>query len=145
MLVSECMTPNPIVVQQTDPIAEVIELLRHHHIHQVLVLNLDNRLVGIVTDRDLRSAIGYEENDKLNLIVQDIMTKDVMTVYPAMDVREALDLLCRYFFGSLPVVVGDEVVGILSARDMLRTLKRILDQQESDQSGLEPSSTTMNS
>ena len=126
MLVGEYMTPEPFVIYQRAPVAEIVEILRRHGVHQVPVTDLANRLVGIVTDRDVRSAVGRRDPRNVDLLAVDIMTRAVTTVTPGTSLEEALDILSEERFGALPVVVGDHVVGILSARDLLKRFKELL-------------------
>ena len=129
MLVQDYMTPDPVVVSNREPVLEIAELIRRHRIHQVPIVDDSDRLVGIVTDRDLRSAIGplVKGRPAVNMIAEDIMTSDVVTVTPGENLKDALNILCHHHFGALPVVVGDHVVGILSTRDLLRRLAELLE------------------
>jgi acetoin utilization protein AcuB len=126
MLVSEYMTPNPLVVQATEPVEQIADLIRRHGIRQVPVVDDSNRLIGIVTDRDIRSATGYEGRSDLCLVAEDIMTPDPVTVIPGADVCEAIDTLRREQFGALPVVVGEHVVGMIGVRELLHLLREQL-------------------
>ena len=138
MIVQEYMTPDPLVVVASEPISQIAELLQRMRIHQVPVVDESNRLVGIITDRDLRSAMGYDGSQckRLGLIAEDIMTADVVTVTPGHDLKDALRILCHHRFGALPVVVGDHIVGILTSRDLMRTLLALLDAAtESEKTG----------
>lgn len=128
MYVKDYMTPDPLVVHNQEPVQKIAELIHRHRVHQVPVVDESNRLVGIVTDRDVRSAIGLGEHKQLGLVAEDIMTSEVITITPGQDLKDALDLLCRHHFGALPVVVGDHVVGILSTRDLLRRLSELIDE-----------------
>ncbi|MFQ5410813.1 MAG: HPP family protein [Phycisphaerae bacterium] len=129
MLVYDYMTPDPFVVSRTEPIAGILATLRTHGIHQMPVVDESNRLVGIVTDRDVRSAIGLRPAGEICLSAGDIMTSKVITITPGTDLEEALDILSEARFGSLPVVVGEHVVGILSTRDLLRRFRALLKEQ----------------
>lgn len=121
MLVEEVMTPDPFVVDTYEPIARIAELIRRHRIHQVPVIDEHNRIVGIVTDRDIRSAASANA-DTAGLLARDVMTTDVVSVAPTQPLADAVRILCEHRFGSLPVVVGERIVGILSTRDLLRRL-----------------------
>jgi CBS domain-containing protein len=124
MLVEDCMIPNPLVVTRSEAIDAVADLIRRHGILQVPVVDIGNRLIGIITDRDLRSA--GESGKTIHLTAEDIMTREVHSVAPGEDVAEAMKTLCHYRFGSLPVVVGERVVGLISTHDLLRRLIGVL-------------------
>lgn len=129
MLVHDYMTPDPFVVSSEEPLSGIAEALRGHGIHQVPVVDAGNRLVGIVTDRDLRGAVGLKNPKEVCLTAGDIMTAKVVTVTPGTRLEEALDILTSAGFGALPVVVGQHVVGILSSRDLLRRFKELLEER----------------
>jgi acetoin utilization protein AcuB len=91
----------------------------------------DGRLVGIVTDRDLRlvlpspaTALGaYELNYLLDkLTVSEVMTKDVTTTTPSASIADATRALLRNRIGALPVLAGPILVGILTRADALQAL-----------------------
>ncbi len=130
MLVKEFMRPEPLVVFKREVVSRISELIRSHGINQVPVVDERNRLVGIITDRDILSATGYDERKGRALHAEDVMTVGVVSVAPTDELTEALNILSRRRFGSLPVVVGERVVGILSTRDLLRHLRELLEEKE---------------
>jgi|CXWL01.1.fsa_nt_gi CBS domain-containing protein len=134
MFVSEYMTPEPLVVSTTEGIDHIAELIRVHKIRQVPVVDEANRLVGIVTDRDIRSATGYDADNPLALVAEEIMSPDVVTITPGADLHEAAELLHEHSFGALPVVVGDHVIGIISTRDLLRYLMELMNENAAHES-----------
>jgi len=119
MLAKDFMTPDPLKVSTRESVEWIAELIRVHKIHQVPVVDASNRLVGIVTDRDIRSAAALEPSDT-PLVAEDIMTTDVLTVEPNADLVECARLLHDHGFGALPVTSGGHVVGMISTRDLLR-------------------------
>jgi acetoin utilization protein AcuB len=123
MLVSDYMTPHPLTVPAETPVEEAADLLKRHQIHQLPVVDETEHLVGILTDRDIRSAVGSDDDMLLRLVASEIMTTDVVSVTPNDDIRLALEILCRQRFGGLPVLKDDAVVGIITTRDMLRCLR----------------------
>jgi acetoin utilization protein AcuB len=128
MFVSEYMTPDPLVVGTSEGVEHIAELIRVHKIRQVPVVDESNRLVGIVTDRDIRSAIGYDAGNPLALVAEEIMSTELVTITPGAELHEAAELLHKHTFGALPVVVGDHLVGVISTRDLLRCLMELLDE-----------------
>lgn len=120
MLVEEYMTPQPLMVSVREPLQQVTTIVFHHRIAQIPVVDERNHLVGIITERDLLDA--GQGNLVKELVAEDVMTPDPVTLTPASDVREAIDIFIRKRYGAIPVVVGDRVVGILSAQNLLRAL-----------------------
>jgi acetoin utilization protein AcuB len=134
--VGDRMTPAPLTVRSTAKVADAVRLMREAKIRHLPVLDGDNRLVGIVTDRDLRQVIldprlqerlGAGLSDALAaLTVRDIMTWTVITVRPETEIRDAARLLHQRKIGALPVVKNDRLIGILTETDVIRTFAEIL-------------------
>ena len=76
------MLPRPITITAGTSVQRVAELFEEHRIRHLPVLDEAQRLVGILTDRDLRSAVGYDVEDRLELTAGEIMTAEPVTVSP---------------------------------------------------------------
>lgn len=122
MFVNEYMTPDPLVVSPNEPLDRIAELIRAHGIQQVPVVDTANRLVGIVTDRDLRSVSAFDKRQEAKLVAEDVMSTDLVTIAPGADLVDAAHVLYEHHFGALPVVHGEHVVGMIATRDLLRRL-----------------------
>ncbi len=120
MLVNEYMTPDPLVVNTDESVERIAELIRAHGILQVPVVDTANRLVGIVTDRDLRSISGFDKKQEAQLVAEDVMSTELVTIAPGADVQDAAHLLYEHRFGALPVVMGEHVVGMITTHDLIR-------------------------
>jgi len=137
MFVSRSMTPKVITIDADSGIFKAQELMAAHQIRHLPVIDAQDRLMGIVTDRDLRSALPYrllkgpssqQERDKLTeLKIKDIMTTDPKTIGPHHTIQDALLLIQKLKVGALPVVDGDgRLKGIISVRDLLRAFINVL-------------------
>jgi acetoin utilization protein AcuB len=110
--------------------------MKEGKIRHLPVLDRGRRLVGIVTDRDLRQVIldprlqerlGASLADALeSLTVQDVMTWAVISVRPETEIRDAARLMHQRKIGALPVVKNDKLVGILTETDVVRTFAEVL-------------------
>jgi CBS domain-containing protein len=108
--------------------------MRTRRIRHLPVLDTDRRLIGILSERDLRAVIlrVIEEvpPDRIasalaHMRVNEVMTWGVLTVAPGIDVREAAAMLRQRNVGALPVVDKGRVVGMLTATDVIAaTLRR---------------------
>ena len=130
---------HPVVgVKPHDSIAHARELMEKHRFNQLPVV-VDGRLVGIVTDRDLRDAYPsvFETaaddprhapavNPK-TIKVEDVMTANVVTLGPAASVEEAARLMRRERIGAIPVVDGHRLVGMLTRSDVLDAFLTVSD------------------
>jgi acetoin utilization protein AcuB len=128
MRVKEWMSGSPTATGPKTSVSEAREVMRRKVIRHLLVTEGD-RLVGIVTDRDIRlnlpspatSLSVWEINYLLTkLTVGDVMTKAVITVEPERPIEEAARLMLERRIGALPVVSEGGLVGILTETDLLR-------------------------
>jgi len=128
MNVRDLMTTSPITVSPETPVLEARQLMVEKRIRHLLVAN-GPKLVGIITDRDIRlnlpspatSLSVWEINYLLaRLTVASTMTKNVVTVGPRQQAREAAQLMLDRRIGALPVVDGDGLFGIITETDLLR-------------------------
>jgi CBS domain-containing protein len=130
MNLSQWITKSVVTVKPQDTLRQARELITKHRINQLPVV-VNAKLVGIVTDRDLRDA--YPSSVRLlrgkdldefadSYTVEDVMTYHVLTVSPQTSLREAAQCLRRQRFGALPVVEKDKLVGIITRSDLLDAL-----------------------
>ncbi len=131
MEVERYMTPNPITVQPETSLRKTLELLQTHQIRHLPVVR-GKKLVGIVTDRDLRQLLPSplatpEElerfgSDGARVKVRDIMTRRVFLVSPDTRTDKAARLMVEHRIGCLPVLRGSTLVGIVTTVDLLRAI-----------------------
>ena len=131
------MTRKVITVEPDYGIFKAQELMAANRIRHLPVIQPDRRLIGIVTDRDIRSALPYkffkefpseEEKKKFSeLKIKNIMTKDPITISPTYTIQDALVMIQDARVGALPVVDENGILrGIISVRDLLRTFINVL-------------------
>jgi len=138
MRVRDWMQDPVISVKPRDSAAHARAIMEERRINQLPVFE-GPRLVGIVTDRDLRDAFPSliedtvtrrrrpaRDSDPATIPVEDVMTRDVLTVEPDTPLVEAARLLRRERIGAVPVVAGGHAVGILARSDLLDALVRVL-------------------
>jgi universal stress protein A len=117
--VGKVMVKNPPSVSPSDTLAAAQSLMQREEFLSIPVVANDV-LVGIVTDRDLRSHAGQLEKTT----VQSVMALGPVTVSPSMPVVEAARLLLKLGVGALPVVENGRLGGLLSTREVIQTLLR---------------------
>ena len=126
MFVADRMTANPHKAFEEDPVSNVEQLLRQHRIHQLPVVDHAGRLTGIITDRDVRSAVGYDAVLGDGLSVSEVMTASPTTVSLDAALDDALRILCTNRFNALPVMNNHDLVGIITRQDVLSAFHDIL-------------------
>lgn len=128
MHIRDLMTPAPITVPPSTSVVEAKALMTKSGIRHLLIAE-EGRLVGIVTDRDIRlnlpspatSLSVWEVNYLLaRLTVDQVMTKSLITVSPDYDARKAARQMLKYKIGGLPVLDGPRLVGIVTETDIVR-------------------------
>lgn len=128
MKVQDLMTISCITAPPTMPVLEARPLMLEKRIRHLLVTD-GPKLVGIVTDRDIRlnlpspatSLSVWEINYLLaRMTVGSVMSKDVVTIGSGADAREAAQMLLDHRIGALPVVDRGRLVGIITETDLLR-------------------------
>jgi acetoin utilization protein AcuB len=130
MIVAEWMTASVMTLKPHDSLWHAHERLAKYRINQFPVVH-EGKLVGIITDRDVRDAY---PSDLRRLRAQDIaefaeactvgqiMTRAVITISPQATIREAAQRLRHHRVGALPVVDGEQLIGILTRSDLLNAL-----------------------
>ncbi len=141
MKVKEAMTKDPISIDPDAPVGTALDVMRTKHVRHLPVVDEAGHLMGIVTDRDLRQAaftpaiqeyLSVREQRRVrqvsetleNLRARDVMTWVVVTTHPEASLAHAALIMCERRVGSLPVVDGGRLVGVLTERDVLRALAR---------------------
>jgi acetoin utilization protein AcuB len=131
------MTAKVITIDPDSNIFKAQQLMAENKIRHIPVVDENQRLIGIVTDRDIRSALPYgflkdshsqEEMEKFTALkVTDIMTADPKSISPAFTIQDALLMIQQLNVGALPVVDDDNrLCGIISVRDLLRAFINVL-------------------
>jgi acetoin utilization protein AcuB len=131
------MTRSVVSTGPDRTVFEAQELMAQNHIRHLPVVDPEGLLIGIVTDRDIRSAlpnrylqedISTEQKSKLSkLRVSDIMIRKVISISPNHTIQDALMMIQNAKVGALPVVDEDgRLKGILSVRDLLRAFINVL-------------------
>ena len=136
-LVRQVMSRPAISVEPATLLLDAALTLRTGAIRHLPVVE-DGRLVGLLTDRDIQRCApsrlipiteeGYNEVFAGTTVAR-VMTREPLSVSPDLPLPAAITLMQQSRFGCLPVVQGDELVGILTRSDLVDTLQRILSGQ----------------
>lgn len=134
MYVGRRMTPNPITATPDTSHHDAVDLMRERDIHHLPVVDR-GQLVGIVVEEDLLSTQPspattlsiYEIHSLLaRLKLSDIMVSPVLTVEENCPLEEAARIMIEKGIGCLPVMRGDQMVGIITETDLFRTFVEML-------------------
>ena len=134
--VVDIMTEEPLRVRPSDAVGEADELMSENKIRQLPVVQ-GNELVGIITDRDIRSFLSGSElltwearETARQTAVREIMTPEPLTISPDDDLRVVLELLISEKIGGIPVV--DEAAGLVGIVTYIDVLRCFLDRLQED-------------
>lgn len=134
MLVGKRMTKEVVTLKRGDSLQHAAQLVREKGLRTLPVMDGD-RLVGVVTDRDIRRALPSDatslEIREINYLldrvkVSEIMTKKVITVPPESTIEEAAKILRDRKIGGLPVMDGGKLLGIITKTDILDILIEVM-------------------
>ena len=117
----EVMTKNPVCCLPGDLVAEAAKLMKSGNIGSVPVIEnkQTQKLVGIVTDRDLALKIVAEGRDARSTKVESVMTRKVVTCLAEDDMQKALDAMSKHQLRRIPIVDNDnKILGIIAQADV---------------------------
>lgn len=131
-LVKDWMTPDPITVDGKTTLTAAYHLMRLNRVRRLLVVDSQDRLLGILTWGDVREAKPKHRPSMADvdawaahfltatMEIGEIMTPNPVTVTPEMLIHEAAGLMLQHSIGGLPVVADGRVVGVLTESDIYR-------------------------
>jgi len=129
MFVRDFMTPDPVTVRpESDPLAARM-VLKYRGFRHLPVVDTGGQLVGILGRDDLELFLSQAESPgvvKRQHRVEQVMTRQVVTVAPDCPLEEAASLMVAHKIGSLPVVEGGQVVGIVTETDIFKQFAAVL-------------------
>jgi acetoin utilization protein AcuB len=134
LLVKDSMTREIATLSPDETAGTALAVCRERRIRHLPVLS-EGRLVGIVSDRDLRSstpALGDQARAVAlqEILVEDVMVRDVVTTLPDDPIEQAANVMRERRIGCLPVVEGGELVGIITASDVMEALVYLIGAHE---------------
>jgi CBS domain-containing protein len=115
--VRDAMTEDPRSIGASASVVEAARLMREQHIGSLPVTE-DERLVGMITDRDITTRVVAENAVPETTSVADVYSRDLISVEPNKNLEEALQLMGRHQVRRLPVVENGRLVGMVAQADI---------------------------
>jgi CBS domain-containing protein len=115
--VRDAMTEDPRSIGKSVSVVEAARLMREQDIGSLPITD-DEKLVGMITDRDITMRVVAEAADPKMTSVEDVYSQDLISVEPDKDLEEALRLMARHQVRRLPVVENGRLVGIVAQADI---------------------------
>ena len=114
--VREIMTRDVITMSSKSSIGDTVKTMINHHVGAIPIVDAEDKLVGIVTERDFALALAGVLTDEL---IEDYMTTDVITITSGTPLETSSKLMVRNSFRRVPVVEEDKLIGIITSTDVL--------------------------
>ncbi|RLB76687.1 MAG: CBS domain-containing protein [Deltaproteobacteria bacterium] len=141
MFISKIMTRNVVTIDMNADISQARKIMSENNFRHLPVVDESNFLIGIITDRDIRSVSlsphitgenGMEALKRLSGIkIKDIMIKNPVALSPLDTLQDALILLQKKRFGAFPVIDEQKkLIGVVSVRDLMREFINVLGLEE---------------
>ncbi len=119
MLVKDIMKTAVITVSPKVPVTEAAFLMREENIGVLVVVENERRPVGIITDRDIVVSVVANNQNPAEILVEEVMTKNLVTVQEDVSVFEILRILGKNSIRRVPVMKKGRLVGIVSVDDLV--------------------------
>ena len=135
MLVKERMTHNPVTIREETSLDDGLKIMRDNKVRRLPVLDKNGGLVGIVSEKDLlyaspspaTSLSVWEIHGLLARIkIKELMTKNVITICEDCPIEEAARIMVDNKIGGLPVMRGEQLVGIITETDLFKIFLELL-------------------
>ncbi len=111
---------NVVTIDPTSTLADASKLLAQHRIGAVVVTGAGQRIVGIVSERDIVRAMAGQGVQALDLPLTDVMTRKVVTCSRGETIADLMERMTGGKFRHLPVVEDDRLIGIVSIGDVVK-------------------------
>ena len=118
-----------VTVGSADSVRQAAHKMGAYKIGAVLVLDSNEKLSGIISERDIARGLDEFGSDLPDKRVDDLATKPIVACAPGDDVFELIWLMDTNRIRHLPVVDGDDLLGMISLRDVMRTLLKGADDE----------------
>jgi CBS domain-containing protein len=118
--IKDVMTSNPCSIDADKSVAYAAKMLRDENVGVAPIVERE-KLIGMLTDRDIAIRVVAEGRDPAQVTVRDVASKQVVTIDPQQDLDEALRIMAKHKVRRLPVVEEDgKLVGVVAQADVAR-------------------------
>ena len=135
--IDEFMISEPYTLRETDSLNDARKIMTEKHIRHIPIVDDDNHLLGLVTQRDVLAATEPESmlrtrgaSCDLDISLSEIMIRDVSVIHRSDSLRRAALYIQAHKYGCLPVISDDRLVGIITDSDFIDIAINLLEQVE---------------
>ena len=118
MLVKDIMSNDVVYAESTDSVLTVAKLMKEYNIGVVPVMESNDKVLGVITDRDIVMGLADYNFDMANTYASKLMSDKVYSVRPGADLSDALALMKKQQIRRLPVIEQEKLVGMISIGDI---------------------------
>lgn len=115
----EILNRDVIVISPSAPISEASYLMVREKIGSLVVVDEHYFPIGIITDRDLITSVIAQGKNPDDVVVEEVMTKDIVYVEEDTDIMDILSTLSEYSIRRIPVTKDGKLAGIISVDDLI--------------------------
>ena len=126
LTIGAVMTRKVLTVTQDETVLATVKKMHAQRVGSVLVLDKEQHVAGIFTERDVMNEVVALEKDPSKTLISEVMTKDPQTLSSEMPILTAFELLHGSSFRHVPVVDDSKLVGVLSVRDLHKLVYQFL-------------------
>ncbi|MGB7291599.1 MAG: CBS domain-containing protein [Thermodesulfobacteriota bacterium] len=119
MVAKDIMKTNVVTVPPSTPVTEAATLMREENIGSLVVVSVDKKIVGIITDRDIVVSVVANGKSPAEIVVGDVMTSELITVQEDESIFDILRVLGKNSIRRVPVLRRGRLVGIVSVDDLI--------------------------
>ncbi|WP_102691035.1 acetoin utilization AcuB family protein [Rummeliibacillus pycnus] len=124
MLVEEIMNTDVITLQPSHTIKDAVKIMKEHKIRHIPITDTDNKLVGLITERDLKNALPSsllknKDESIYHQTLENVMISQPIVGHPLDFIEELALILYEHRIGCMPIVSGGKLVGIITGTDLL--------------------------
>ena len=119
MVAKDIMKTSVVTVLTSTPVTEAAAIMREENIGSLVVVGVDKKLLGIITDRDIVVSVVANGKSPVEVVVGDVMTRELITVQEDESIFEVLRVLGKNSIRRVPVLRRGRLVGIVSVDDLI--------------------------
>ena len=121
MLISEIMSKDVVKVDNNKSVYDICNIYKDKGVGSLVVIK-DDMVVGIVTERDIIERVIIKLKDPKKTKVEDIMSRNIKTIHASAKVEKAVEIMKEYKIKKLPVILNNDILGIVTITDIANIL-----------------------
>jgi len=121
MLISEIMSKDVVKVDNTKTVFDICNIYKKRGVGSLVVIK-DDMVVGIVTERDIIERVIIKLKDPKKTKVEEIMSRNIKTIHASAKVEKAVEIMKEYKIKKLPVILNNDILGIVTITDIANIL-----------------------